>query len=59
MGCFVRGGKNGMRCFVRGDKNYMGCFVGVGKSMRVVCVGCQKMAWDVFGQLKNKLNSSF
>ena len=38
MGCFVRGGKNGMGCFVRGGKsmrdvlsgvakNGMGCFV--------------------------------
>ena len=27
MGCYVRGGKNGMGCFVRGDKNCMGCFV--------------------------------
>ena len=38
MGCFVRGGKNGMGCFVRGgksmrdvlsgvSKNGMGCFV--------------------------------
>ena len=38
MGCFVLGGKNGMRCFVRGGKsmqdvlsgvakNGMGCFV--------------------------------
>ena len=25
MGCFVRGGKNGMGCYVRGDKNGMGC----------------------------------
>ena len=27
MGCFVRGGKNGMGCYVRGDINGMGCFV--------------------------------
>ena len=36
MGCFVRGGKNGMGCFVRGDKNCMGCFVRGGKLMRDV-----------------------
>ena len=40
MGCFVRGGKNGMGCFVRGDKNCMGCFVWGGK----------KMAWDVLSR---------
>ena len=33
MGCFVRGGKNGMGCFVRSDKNCMGWFVRGGKSM--------------------------
>ena len=43
MGCFVRGGKNGMECFVRGDKNFMGCFVR----------GC-KLIWDVLsGVSKN------
>ena len=36
MGCFVRGGKNGMGCFVRGDKNCMGCFVRGDKN----CMGC-------------------
>ena len=36
MGCFVRGGKNGMGCFVQGDKNCMGCFVRGGKLMRDV-----------------------
>ena len=36
MGCFVRGGKNGMGCFVRGGKNCMGCFVPGGKLMRDV-----------------------
>ena len=39
MGCFVRGGRNGMGCFVRGDKNCMGCFVRGGKSMRDVLSG--------------------
>ena len=39
MGCFVRGGKNGMGCFVRGDKNCMGCFVRGDKSMRDVLSG--------------------
>ena len=42
MGCFVRGGKNGMGCFVRGDKNYMGCFVRGGISMRDVLSGVSK-----------------
>ena len=36
MGCFVRGGKNGMGCFVWGDKNCMGCFVRGDKN----CMGC-------------------
>ena len=36
MGCFVRGGKNGMGCYVRGDKNGMGCYVRGGKLMRDV-----------------------
>ena len=47
MGCFVRGGKNGMGCFVRGDKNCMGCFVRGGKLMRDVLSGVAKMAWEV------------
>ena len=34
MGCFVRGGKNGMGCFVRGDKNYMGWQIDVGCFVR-------------------------
>ena len=42
MGCFVRGGKNGMGCFVRGDKNCMGCFVRGGKSVRDVLSGVAK-----------------
>ena len=42
MGCFVRGGKNGMGCFVRGDKNCMGCFVRGGKLMRDVLSGVAK-----------------
>ena len=42
MGCFVRGGKNGMGCFVRGDKNCMGCFVQGGKLMRDVLSGVAK-----------------
>ena len=36
MGCFFRGGKNGMGCFVQGDKNCIGCFVRGGKLMRDV-----------------------
>ena len=42
MGCFVRGGKNGMGCFVRGDKNCMGRFVRGGKLMRDVLSGVAK-----------------
>ena len=29
MGCFVRGGKNGMGCFVRGDKTAWDVLSGV------------------------------
>ena len=47
MGCFVRGGKNGMGCYVRGDKNSMGCYVRGDKN----CMGCfvrdGKSLWDV------------
>ena len=54
MGCFVRGGKNGMGCYVRGDKNSMGCYVRGDKN----CMGCfvrgGKSLWDVLsGVLKN------
>ena len=48
MGCFVRGGKNGMGCFVQGDKNYIGCFVQVGKSMRDVLSGVSKNGMGCF-----------
>ena len=48
MGCFVRGGKNGMGCFVPGDKNYMGCFVRGGKSMRDVLSGVSKNGMGCF-----------
>ena len=48
MGCFVRGGKNGMGCFVRGDKNCMGCFVWGGKSMRDVLSGVSKNGMGCF-----------
>ena len=40
MGCFLRGGKNGMGRYVRGDKNSMGCFVQGGKSL-----------WDVLSRM--------
>ena len=62
MGCFVRGGKNGMECYVRvdknrmgcyvrGDKNSMGCFVRGGKSLWDVLSGVlKKMAWDVLSR---------
>ena len=48
MGCFVRGGKNGMGCFVRGDKNRMGCFVRGGKLMRDVLSGLAKNGMGCF-----------
>ena len=48
MGCFVRGGNNGMGCFVRGDKNCMGCFVRGGKLMRDVLSGVAKNGMGCF-----------
>ena len=48
MGCFVRGGKNGMGCFVRGDKNCLGCFVRGGKLMRDVLSGAAKNGMGCF-----------
>ena len=48
MGCFVRGGKNGMGCYVRGDKNCMGCFVRGGKLMRDVLSGVAKNGMGCF-----------
>ena len=48
MGCFVRGGKNGMGCFVRGDKNCMGYFVRGGKSMGDVLSGVSKNGMGCF-----------
>ena len=48
MGCFVRGGKNGMGCSVRGDKNCMGCFVRGGKLMRDVLSGMAKNGMGCF-----------
>ena len=48
MGCFVRGGKNGMGCFVRGDENCMGCFVRGGKLMRDVLSGLAKNGMGCF-----------
>ena len=48
MGCFVRGGKNGMGCFVRGGKNCMGCFVRGGKLMRDVLSGVAKNGMGCF-----------
>ena len=48
MGCFVRGGKNGMGCFVGGDKNCMGCFVRGGKLMRDVLSGVAKNGMGCF-----------
>ena len=48
MGCFVRGGKNGMGCFVWGDKNCMGCFVQGGKLMRGVLSNVAKKGHGMF-----------
>ena len=48
MGCFVRGGKNGMGCFVRGDKNCMGCFVRGGNLMWDVLSGVSKNGMGCF-----------
>ena len=48
MGCFVRGGKNGMGCFVWGDKNCMGCFVRGGKLMWDVLSGVAKNGMGCF-----------
>ena len=48
MGCFVRGGKNGMGCFVRGGKNGMGCCVWGGKSMQDVLSGVSKNGMGCF-----------
>ena len=48
MGCFVRGGKNGMGCFVRGDKNSMECFVRGGKSVWDVLSGVSKNGMGCF-----------
>ena len=48
MGCFVRGGKNGIGCFVRGDKNCIGCFVRGGNLMRDVLSGVSKNGMGCF-----------
>ena len=57
MGCFVRGGKNGMGCYVRVTKMAWDVMSGVTKTARDVlsgvanlcgmfCPRCKKMAWD-------------
>ena len=48
MGCYVRGDKNSMGCYVRGDKNSMGCFVRGGKSLRDVLSGVAKNGMGCF-----------
>ena len=54
MGCFVRGGKNGMGCYVRGDKNSMGCYVRGDKDSMGCFVRGDKTLWDVLsGVSKN------
>ena len=50
MGCYVRGDKNSMGCYVQGDKNCMGCFVRGGKSLWDVLSGVSKMTWDVLSR---------
>ena len=47
MGCFVRGGKNGLGCYVRGDKNSMGCYVRGDKNSMGCFVRDGKSLWDV------------
>ena len=54
MGCFVRGGKNGMGYYVRGDKNSMGCYVRGDKNRMGCFVRGGKSLWDVLsGVSKN------
>ena len=54
MGCFVRGGKNGMGCYVRGDKNCMGCYVRGDKNSMGCFVQGGKSLWGVLsGVSKN------
>ena len=59
MGCFVRGGKNGMGCFVQGDKNCMGCFVQGGISMRDVLSGVAKNGMGCFVRGGKKWHGMF
>ena len=47
MGCFVRGGKNGMGCYVRVTKTAWDVLSGVANLRGMFCPGWQKMAWDV------------
>ena len=54
MGCFVRGGKNGMGCYVQGDKNSMECYVRGDKNSMGCFVRGGKSLWDVLsGVSKN------
>ena len=54
MGCFVRGGKNGMGCYAQGDKNSMGCYVRGDKNNMGCFVRGGKSLWDVLsGVAKN------
>ena len=54
VGCFVRGGKNGMGCYVRGDKNSIGCYVWGDKNSMGCFVRGGKFLWDVLsGVSKN------
>ena len=51
MGCFVRGGKNGMGCYFRGDKNSMGCYVRGDKNSMGCFVRGGKFLWDVLSRV--------
>ena len=53
MGCFVRGGKNGMGCYVLGDKNSMGCYVRGDKNSMGCFVRGGKSLWDVLSGVAN------
>ena len=59
MGCFVRGGKNGMGCYVRADKNSMGCYVRDDKNSMGCFVRGGKSLWDVLSRVSKKRHGMF
>ena len=59
MGCFVRGGKNGMGCYVRADKNDMGCYVRGDKNSMGCFVRGGKSLWDVLSGVLKKWHGMF